>query len=120
MIRALLTGVFDRVGATTQPPMLRSVGAVYGYDTAPAQFVLWLNGGRIDAAGGVAALDAVVKAAAAKPLSAAVLGRYKETARGEWALQTLSLDERAFAIGNAVAQGLTPMPPMPSAPRSRA
>jgi zinc protease len=106
VIRALLTSVFDRVGATTQPPQLRSVGAVYGYDTTPAQLVLWLNGGRIDAAGGLAALDAVVKGAATKRLTPAVLNRYKETARGAWALQTLTLDERAFAIGNAVAQGL--------------
>jgi zinc protease len=108
VIRALLTSVFDRVSATTQPPPLRSVGAVYGYDTSPAEFVLWLNGSRIDAVAGLATLDTVVKGAATKPLSAAVLNRFKETARGEWALQTLTLDERAFAIGNAVAQGLDP------------
>ncbi len=106
VIRALLTSVFGRVSATTQPPQLRSVGAVYGYDTSPAQFVLWLNGSRIDAAAGLGALDTVVKAAAAKPLTAAVLSRYKETARGDWALRTLTLDERAFAIGNAVSHGL--------------
>jgi zinc protease len=106
VVRALLTSVFDRVSATTQPPPLRSVGAVYGYETTPAQLILWLNGGRIDAVGGLATLDAVVKGAAVKRLSPAVLERYKETARGEWALQTLTLDERAFAIGNAVAQGL--------------
>ncbi|MBV9408295.1 MAG: hypothetical protein JO164_05695, partial [Candidatus Eremiobacteraeota bacterium] len=55
---------------------------------------------------GLAAIDAVVKAASAKPLAASVLARYKETARGEWALETVSLDERAFAIGNAVSHGL--------------
>ena len=106
VVRALLTSVFDRVSATTQPSAFRSVGVVYGYDTAPAHLVVWLNGGRIDATAGLTALDAVMKAAATKPLGATVLSRYKETARGEWALQTLTLDERAFAIGNAVGQGL--------------
>jgi len=51
---------------------------------------------------------AVVKGTATKPLSDAVLTRYKETARGEWALETLSLDERAGAIGSAVTLGLDP------------
>ena len=106
VIRAVLGDVFDRAGATTRPPLMRAVGAIYGYDVAPAQLTLWINGARIDPSLGIATLDAVLKSAAAKPLAPAVLSRYKETARGQWALEALSLDERAFRIGNAVAHGL--------------
>ena len=106
VMRTILSSVFDRVGATTIPPVFRTAGTIYGYDAAPAQFALWINGSRIEPGVGLAAVDAVVKAASAKPLAASVLARYKETARGEWALETVSLDERAFAIGNAVSHGL--------------
>lgn len=106
VVRTLLSSLFERVGATTLPPVFRSMGAIYAYDAAPAQFVLWINGSRVDPAIGIAAVDAVVKAAAAKPLGAAALARYKDTARGEWSLETLSLDQRAFAVGNAVLRGL--------------
>jgi zinc protease len=106
VLRALLAGVFERPGATTQPALFRPAGTIYGYDTAPAQLVLWINGGRLDPEQGLTSVDTFVKRAAAKPLAAAVLTRYKETARGTWALEAVSLDERAFAIGNAVAHGL--------------
>jgi zinc protease len=106
VLRALLAGVFERPGATTQPALFRAAGTIYGYDTAPAQLVLWINGGRLDPEQGLTSVDAFVKRAAAKPLAAAVLSRYKETARGAWALEAVTLDERAFAIGNAVTHGL--------------
>jgi zinc protease len=106
VMRALLGSVFERAGATTPPPLLRSVGLIYGYDVSPAQLVFWINGGRIDPEAGLAGIDAIAKAAATKPLTAAVLARYKETARGEWELETVTLDERASAIGNAVELGL--------------
>jgi zinc protease len=106
VMRALLGSVFERPGATTLPPVLHAVGAIYGYDTAPSQFVLWINGSRIEPELGLTGIDAIAKAAASKPLTAAVLARFKETARGEWALETLTLDERASAIGNAVELGL--------------
>jgi predicted Zn-dependent peptidase len=106
VMRALLAGAFERGGATTTPPFLRPVGSLYGYDTAPAHFVLWINGARIDPSVGLGAVIALVKGTATKPLSEAVLNRYKETARGEWSLETLSLDDRAVALGNAVARGL--------------
>jgi zinc protease len=106
VVRAVLSDVFERQGATTRPPLLRAVGAQYGYDVAPAQLVLWINGARIDPSVGVAAVDAVLTKAASKPLAPGVLSRYKESARGQWALEALSLDERAFWIGNAVAHGL--------------
>ena len=108
VMRALLGSVFERAGATTLPPVLRSVGLIYGYDASPAQLVLWINGSRIEPEIGLEGIDAFAKAAATKPLTAAVLARYKETARGEWALETVTLDERASAIGNAVELGLPP------------
>jgi zinc protease len=103
---SLLGAVFERAGATTTPPAFRPVGTFYGYDAAPAHLALWLNGALVQPASGLAALDVLVKGAAAKPLGAAVLARYKEKARGEWALERLTLDDRAVAIGNAVARGL--------------
>jgi zinc protease len=106
VLRAVIAGVFERAGATTQPQVFRAAGTFYGYDTAPAQLVLWINGGRLDPEQGLAGVDALLKRAAGKPLAPAVLSRYKETARGAWSLQTVSLDERAFAVGNAVAHGL--------------
>jgi predicted Zn-dependent peptidase len=106
VMRSVLVGVFERPVATTPTPFFRPVGSLYAYDTAPAHFVLWINGGRIDPSTGLGAVIALVKGTATKPLSDAVLAHYKETARGEWALETLSLDERAAAIGNAVARGL--------------
>ena len=106
VLRAVLAGIFERPGATTQAPVFRAAGTIYGYDTAPAQLVLWLNGSRVDPETGLTGVDTLVKRAAAKPLAAAVLARYKETARGAWALEAVSLDERAFALGNAVTHGL--------------
>ncbi len=106
VIRALLGDLFDVPSATTVPTLFRPAGTIYGYDTAPAQLALWLNGRLVDPSAGLAALDAVLKSAAAKPLAAAVLARYKESARGAWALENLSLDERAWSIGNAVSHGL--------------
>ncbi len=106
VLRAVLAGALERPGATTQPVLFRAAGTIYGYDTAPAQLVLWINGARTDAEASLTAVDTLVKNAASKPLAAAVLSRSKETARGAWALEAVSLDERAFAIGNAVSQGL--------------
>ena len=108
VMRSLLSSVLDRPTATTLPPAFRAVGTIYGYDTAPAQMIVWINGARIDAETGLTAVDAVVKAAAAKPVSATVLSRFKESARGEWTLESVSLDERARAIANAVTRGLDP------------
>ncbi len=106
VVRSLMTSVLQRPTATTVPAELRAGGAFYGYDAAPAQLVFWINGVRLDPAIGLAAVDTVLKTAASKPLGASVLARFKETARGEWALESASLDQRAGAIGNAVSLGL--------------
>ncbi len=107
VVRALLGDVLGHSGATTLSPRRRGVGTVYGYDVRPAQFVLWL-GGELDPAAGLTALAAVVKRAGQAPLAPAVLARYKEAARGAWRLESLSLEDRAWALGNAAALGLDP------------
>ncbi|HEY0393566.1 MAG TPA: insulinase family protein [Candidatus Elarobacter sp.] len=106
VVRTLLASLFGRPGATTPPPAFRAGGTIYGYDAAPAQMIVWMNGSRIDAETGLAALLVVIKSAGAKPLSAAALSRFKETARGEWALETMTLDDRARAIADASLRGL--------------
>lgn len=108
VVRSFLADVFVRPSATTRPAALRGVGTVYGYDVAPAQFALWINGALIDPSTGLGAVSALVKATADKPLPANILNRYKESARGEWQLESLSLEDRAWSIGNAVSQGLDP------------
>ena len=108
VVRALLSEVLERSGATTLPPQRRGAGTIYGYDVDPAQLALWINGGQVDPSTGLGTVAAVVKAAAQKPLAPAVLARYKETARGAWQLESVTLEERGEAIGNAVAQGLDP------------
>jgi predicted Zn-dependent peptidase len=107
-MRSLLAHVFDQNATTTPPAVRRTVGAIYGYDVAPAQFALWINGARLDPSTGLAAIDALVKDASSKPLTQPVLDRYKESARGEWQLESVTLEERAWSIGNAVALGLDP------------
>lgn len=106
VMRSMLSDLFRQDEATTRPSVFRPIGSIYDYDVDPAQLALWVNGGQIDPSVGVAALDALVKAAASRPLESAVLARYRQRARGEWALESLSLDERAWSIGNAVAHGL--------------
>jgi zinc protease len=108
VMRSLLAHVFDQNATTTPPAVRRTVGAIYGYDVAPAQFALWINGARLDPSTGLAAIDALVKDASSKPLTQPVLDRYKESARGEWQLESVTLEERAWSIGNAVALGLDP------------
>ena len=51
VLRSLLSGVFDRAGAMTPSPLLRPAGTFYGYDAAPAQLVLWINGARVRSGG---------------------------------------------------------------------
>jgi predicted Zn-dependent peptidase len=81
---------------------------IYGYDAAPAQVSVWIDGTQQEPTAALAALLDVLHRAAAKPLVAAQQARYVQAARGQWALETLSLDERAFAVGNAVTHGLDP------------
>jgi zinc protease len=108
VMKALLGDLFETSDVTAQPALFRPSGTVFAYDMAPAEFALWLNGRLVDPGVGLAAVDAVLKSTAAKPLSTAALHRYRDTARGAWALESVSLDERAWSVGNAALHGLDP------------
>lgn len=108
VLQSLLGDVFGGESALTPPPLRRPIGTIYGWDVAPAHLALWINGARLDPATGIGAIGAVLKATAQKPLSAAVLDRYKQTARGEWLLAGTTLDERSSAIAAAVTLGIDP------------
>ena len=108
VVRSLLASLVERPSAVTLDAVFQAGGSSYGYDTSPAQFDVWINGLRSDPEVPLTAIVAVAKAAAAKPLTASVLARYKTVARGRWALETLSIDAQAAAIVNAVSRGLSP------------
>lgn len=108
VVRALLTDIAARAGTTTPAPFERGINVVYAYDVKPATFTVAINGSRLDPSAGLTVVQAVLKAALAKPLAADVLGRYREAARGAWALEALTLTDRAWQIGAAVNEGADP------------
>ncbi|HZO92967.1 MAG TPA: insulinase family protein [Candidatus Baltobacteraceae bacterium] len=107
VVRAMIEGILEPAVGTGSAPF-RPAGVIYGYDAAPAQMAVWINGGRTEPTIALGMLIAAMRSASTRALPASQLTKYVETARGEWALETLSLDERAFAIGNAVLHGLDP------------
>ena len=108
VMRAVLSGLFESGGATSTAVPFRAAGTIYGYDVAPAHLAVWLNGRLVEPTVGLAAIDAVLKSAGAKPLGAALLARSRDAARGAWALEALTLDERASAIAGAASRGVDP------------
>jgi zinc protease len=85
-----------------------SLALVYDYDVKPATFSLAFNGGRIDPSAGLRTLGNFVRHAAAQPLDAADLDRFRAQARGQWLLGAVQLTDRAWQIGAAVANGADP------------
>ena len=81
---------------------------VYAYDVKPATFTVAINGSEIDPTAGLTVLEAILKTAVTKPLGRDVIKRYKETARGDWALEAVTLTDRAWQIASAVNQGADP------------
>jgi len=108
VLRSLLDDIAARQSATTLAPFQRGIDVVYTYDVKPATFTVAINGSQLDPTTGLTVLQAIVKTAGTKPLAADVIKRYKETASGEWALEALSLTDRAWLIGAAVNQGAAP------------
>ncbi len=108
VLRALLDDVATRRSTTTLSPFQRGIDVIYGYDVKPATFTVAINGSRLETTAGLTVLQALAKTAAAKPLSPDVIKRYKETARGQWALEAVTLTDRAWQIGAAVNQGAGP------------
>lgn len=108
VIEALLSNVFERSSATTLPAVERSIGALYLYDDQPSSMVVYVNGTEIEPTNALRELLTVVDSLSAQPLHDDVLARYRSNAIGTFVTDTLSLDDRSWAIGNFVAQGLSP------------
>jgi predicted Zn-dependent peptidase len=108
VVRSLLSDVFDRQSATTLPAYARTVGVIYGYDAKPASLTLYINGQQVEPTAGLGSVDEVLKDIATKPLTPALLRRYKSIAHGEWQTETVSLADRAWSISNFVEQGADP------------
>jgi len=84
------------------------VALVYEYDVKPATFTLAFSGGRIDPSSGMRAIASLVRRAAAQPLGADDLNRFRAQARGQWLLGGAQLTDRAWQIGAAVVNGAEP------------
>jgi len=108
VLRSLLNDIAARQSTTTLAPFQRGIDVVYTYDVKPATFTVAINGSQLDPTAGLTVLQAILKTAVSKPLAADVVKRYKETARGEWALEAMTLTDRAWLIGAAVNQGAGP------------
>jgi predicted Zn-dependent peptidase len=108
VLRSLLTDV--AAGQTTETPAAfeRGINVVYTYDVKPSSFIVAINGSQVDPSSGLTVLQAILKSAVTKPLGADVLKRYKETAHGDWALEAVTLNDRAWQIGAAVNEGADP------------
>jgi predicted Zn-dependent peptidase len=108
VLRSLLDDIAARQSPTTLEPFQRGIDVVYTYDVKPATFTVAINGSQLDPTAGLTVLQAILKTAAAKPLAPDVVKRYRETARGEWALEAVTLTDRAWLMGAAVNQGAGP------------
>ena len=108
VLRSLLDDIASRQSTTTLAPFQRGIDVVYAYDVKPATFTVAINGSQLDPTAGLTVLQAILKTAVTKPLAADVIKRYKETARGDWALEAVTLTDRAWQIGAAVNEGADP------------
>ena len=108
VVRALLGGVSPRAATTTVGPFERGIAPIYDYDVKPATFSIALNGGRIDPSAALDRMRALLRATAERPLTATQLAGLREGARGAWMLEAITLSDRAWQIGAAVATGAAP------------
>jgi predicted Zn-dependent peptidase len=108
VVRSLLSDIFDRASATSLPTYSRAVGIVYNYDTRPASLSVYINGALLSPATGLASLDTVLRNISDKPMSDAILKRYKTSAHGQWETESVSLEDRSWSIGNFVELGSGP------------
>ena len=108
VVRSLLDDVAARQNPTTLALFQRGINVVYAYDVKPATFTVAINGSEIDPTAGLTVLQAILKTAVSKPLGRDVIKRYKETARGDWALEAVTFTDRAWQIASAVNQGADP------------
>jgi predicted Zn-dependent peptidase len=108
VLRAILSDIADRSDVTTAAPIERGLDVVYSYDVKPATFAIAINGALLDPSAGLTIVQAIARNALTKPFGADVIKRYKDTARGQWALEALTLTDRAWQIGAAVSEGADP------------
>jgi predicted Zn-dependent peptidase len=108
VLRALLDDFAARQSSTTPALFQRGIDVVYAYDVKPATFTVAINGAQIDPSAGLTVLQAILKTAVTKQLGGDVIRRYKETARGDWALEAMTLSDRAWQMAAAVNQGADP------------
>jgi predicted Zn-dependent peptidase len=108
VLRAMLGDIADRSDVTTGAPISRGLDIVYSYDVKPATFDIAINGALLDPSAGLTIVEAIAHNALTKPFNDDVVRRYKNTARGQWALEALTLDDRAWQIGAAVTEGADP------------
>jgi predicted Zn-dependent peptidase len=108
VIRAMLGTVSQRTASTTLSDFERGVAAIYDYDVKRATLTVAINGGRIDPAQGLTALRTLLRRIADGPMDASALARFRAVARGAWQLEAVSLTDRAWLIGAAVANGSDP------------
>lgn len=108
VLRSLLDDIAARQTPVTPATFQRGINVVYAYDVKPATFTVAINGSELDPTAGLTVLQAILKTAVTKPLAADVIKRYRETARGEWALEAQTLIDQAWQIGAAVNEGADP------------
>jgi zinc protease len=108
VLRAILGDITDRSDVTTASPIERGLDIVYSYDVKPATFDIAINGALLDPSAGLTIVQAISRNALAKPFTSDVIRRYRDTARGQWALEALTLNDRAWQIGAAVMEGADP------------
>jgi zinc protease len=108
VLRSLFEDIASRQSSTTPAPFQRGILVVYDYDVKPATFTVAINGSQLDPSAGLTVMQAILKTAATKTLGDDVVNRYKESARGEWALEAETLTDRAWQIGAAVNEGADP------------
>lgn len=108
VLRALIGGLGSRSSSSTLAPFERGINVVYTYDVKPSSFTVAINGSQIDPAAGLTLMQSILKDVVAKPLDADVVSRFRDTAHGQWALEALSLTDRAWQLGAGVAVGGDP------------
>jgi predicted Zn-dependent peptidase len=108
VLRALLGDIATRDSAATLSPFERGINVIYTYDVKPSTFVVAINGSQLDPGAGLTIVQAILKNAQSKPLAPDVLKRYRDAAYGQWALEAVTLTDRAWQIGAAVSEGADP------------
>jgi predicted Zn-dependent peptidase len=108
VVRALLAGIAQRTSTTTVGPFERGIAPIYDYDVKPATFSVALNGGRLDPTAALERMRSLLRATADRPLTATQLSNLRDAARGAWTLEAITLSDRAWQIGAAIATGSPP------------